>query len=249
MLAESSIDNLAKSLDMMSYMPQPYWKVQFPKPSGEFRSLSIPSWTDRIVALALLKRLSKAIEPVLSDACYAYRPGKGVAAAIQEVRTWRRRGFCWAAKVDIKDCFPNIKPWHVESSLRRVKASVAEREIVRRFLTRPLRSRFGIEPPNGLPQGVAFSPLLCNLVLSGIDRGIEREGLVHARYGDDILLASVSATGARAALDSAWNHVHGQGLSPATEKSLTCRIARETTWLGRETVAHRPVREATFAVA
>ena len=56
----------------------------------------------------MLAVLSPVIDPWLGPFSYAYRPGLGVADAVQAVARLRDEGLGWVARSDFHDCFAEI---------------------------------------------------------------------------------------------------------------------------------------------
>lgn len=60
-------------------------------------------------------------------------------------------------------------------------------KLIRRFLEAGLMQDGLIEPrTQGMPQGGPLSPLLSNILLTDLDRELERRGLALVRYADDV---------------------------------------------------------------
>lgn len=157
---------------------------------GKVRTLHIPTVGDRVVARALLTWATPLVDPYLGPSAFAYRPGLGVADAVQALAAWRDEGLTWVARTDIDDCFPSVP---VEVAFRRFDALVADPEasrIVRAFLDRTFWHDGRLRRVPGLPQGCPLSPLLTNLTLVDVDDAVSEAGFPVVRYGDDLLRQS-----------------------------------------------------------
>lgn len=178
---------LAQQLTDGSYHPSDLTEVAISKSDGGLRHLHVPAVRDRVVARALLTVVTPRIDPHLGHAAYAYRPGLGVAEAVEAVAAARDEGLRWALRTDVDDCFPTTP---VEVARRRFEALVDDPlivECVRRLLARKVRLEDGrLTQGAGLAQGCALSPLLSNLVLVDVDEALADRGFRVVRYADDL---------------------------------------------------------------
>src|SRR5690242_6982342 len=67
------------------YQPGPLRRITLRKSAGGVRYLDVPPVRDRIVSRAILGAVTARIDPLLGPACYGFRPGLGVADAVQAV--------------------------------------------------------------------------------------------------------------------------------------------------------------------
>ena len=70
-------------------------------------------------------------------------------------------------------------------------------KLIRRFLEAGMMRRGGQPRGRGTPQGGPLSPLLSNILLTDLDRELERRGLAFCRYADDCNIY-VAVAGGRA---------------------------------------------------
>jgi CRISPR-associated protein Cas1 len=66
--------------------------------------------------------VTPTVDPLLGPWSYAYRPGLGVADAVQALARLRDEGLGWVARADVADCFPSIPIGH----LRRLIAALVD---------------------------------------------------------------------------------------------------------------------------
>ncbi len=199
------------------------------------RLLHIPRVRDRVVERAVLEVVTPLVDPVLGPAAYAYRPGLGVADAVQAVVGLRAEGLTWVLRTDIDDCFPSTP---VALARRRFGALVDDPELLR--VVDLLLARMGIAAGRGrrvvrgLAQGCALSPLLSNLVLVDVDSALLREGFSVVRYADDILVAAETQSDAWEAARCASRACEELGMELGADKTAVLSFADGFAFLGEE---------------
>lgn len=179
---------------MQTYGPVRLLRVRRP---GVDRTLAIldRGTLDRYVSL--VARAAGDIERCLSPNVLANRVAAwSVHPPMLRLRPWRSERRAFAARllalaerrvplafVDVECCYASITPRVVERALLDVGSEgPADLE---RFLR--VLERAGV---TGLPVGPAPSAVLANAVLASVDRALERTGLRHIRWVDDIVLAA-----------------------------------------------------------
>ena len=90
-----------------SYFPPPIKAVKIPKKGEGFRTLGVPTVSDRIAQTAVTLWLEPLLEPVFHDDSYGYRRGKSAhdAIAVTRKRCWKSD---WVLEYDIRGLFDNI---------------------------------------------------------------------------------------------------------------------------------------------
>ena len=172
---------------------------------------------------------------MLGPAAYAYRPGLGVADAVQAVVGLRAEGLTWVLRTDVDDCFPSTP---VALARRRFGALVDDPELLR--VVDLLLARMGIAAGRGrrvvrgLAQGCALSPLLSNLVLVDVDSALLREGFSVVRYADDILVAAETQSDAWEAARCASRACEELGMELGADKTAVLSFADGFAFLGEE---------------
>lgn len=230
---ESRIQELATELADGSYLPRDVAEVRMDQ-GGKKRILRIPAVRDRIVERAILTCLTPIIDPLLGPGAYAYRPGIGVADAVQALVALREEGFGWVVRTDIKDCFPSLP---VALIRRRLEALVEDEAVLR--VCNLLLDRASIGPKgrrtfSGLPQGSALSPILANLVLMDIDARLMEEGFPVVRYSDDMAIAASNPSEAQEALRIANQAVGVLGMELGSDKTLIMSFEEGFAFLGED---------------
>jgi Reverse transcriptase (RNA-dependent DNA polymerase) len=169
--------------------------VRLRRAGGE-RRLAIldPVTRDRYVRLVAVA--AGGVEARLSDAVVANRVRSWrVEPPELRLRPWRVERRVFAARVsalartagtiafaDVRRCYASISPATVGVALRRDGIETAD--ALERFLCD--LERAGVA---GLPVGPEPSAVLANAVLAAVDRALERAGIRHLRWVDDVVLA------------------------------------------------------------
>jgi retron-type reverse transcriptase len=151
---DQALIEIAGQLLSGDYKPGWLTPVGIPRPDGRERVLHVPTVRDRIVERSVLAVITPVIDPWLGPFSYAYRPGLGVADAVQAVALLRDEGLDWAARADFHDCFGNIPLSRLRRILRVLIDDAALLELLNTFLARRAMPHAEHRRElSGLPQG------------------------------------------------------------------------------------------------
>ena len=188
----TAIQDLSEKLKAGAYTPTPLQRINVPKfnEANEWRSLSLPVVTDKVVQQAAVNLLTPVFEKEFLDCSYAYRPRKGPVRAIKCVEHILNKKLRWAVCCDIDNCFDSFNH---EKLLKAVAEKIPDDRMIQligQWLQAGCITQKGdfIDPTDGISQGSVISPLLSNIYLHHLDVFTQSQKHPYIRYGDNIIV-------------------------------------------------------------
>jgi RNA-directed DNA polymerase len=182
-----------------TYRPGPVRRKSIDKPDGTgVRMLGIPNVLDRLIQQAIVQVLTPVFDPHFSESSFGFRPKRSAHGAAKQVRATIRRGYRYAADIDLSKFFDRVGHDILMSRVARRVQDKAVLRLIGRYLRAGVLVEGILQPIEvGTPQGGPASPLLANILLDDLDKELERRGLPFVRYADDFAVFAKSRRAAQ----------------------------------------------------
>jgi len=224
---------LRKDILEGNYRPQAVRKVAIPKPQGGTRMLGIPTVTDRLVQQAIAQWLSPKYEEEFSDYSYGFRERRNAHQAVLQAQTNLNEGYEWIIEQDLEKFFDRVNHDKLMGLLTKKISDKRTLKLIRSYLNSGIMEEGVVIPrTEGTPQGSPLSPLLSNIVLNELDKGLQARGHRFVRYADDCSIYVRSEKSADRVMETITDYIESKlKLKVNRTKSRVSR-PNESTLLG-----------------
>ncbi len=215
-------DQLKQSILDGKYRPNPVRRVEIPKEDGkQKRKLGIPTVVDRVIQQAIVQVLTPIYEEQFSDNSFGFRPKRSAHDAIKRSQENMEQGYKYAVDMDLEKYFDTVNQSKLIEVLSRTIKDGRLISLIHKYLRAGVVVRNKYEETEiGVPQGGPLSPVLSNIMLTELDRELERRGHRFVRYADDLIIFCKSKRSAKRTLENTV---------PFIENKLFLKVNKEKT--------------------
>lgn len=169
-LRMSYIRKTLAKLQKETFQFRPARRILIPKPNGELRPLSIPSFEDKLVQEVIRIILESIYEPTFAPYSHGFRKGKRCHTALKDVRV-TFAGVKWLITRDINKCFDSFNHQKLIDILEKRISDQRFINLMWKLLRAGYINDFKTLTTSltGVPQGGVVSPILSNIYLHELD--------------------------------------------------------------------------------
>ncbi len=179
--------------------------------------------------------LIRKYDSFFADNLYSFRVKYGVNKAIRRLLSQKDLSSMYSYKADISDYFNSLP---VEKLLPKMEDLLREEpgclKVLKDILTDPKVYDRGelICRQKGVMAGTPFAVFLANVYLADLDRAMEAEGILYARYSDDIILFAGTEEERDRGRQLVEDHLKQAGLTINEEKRVLTSPGGSWSFLG-----------------
>ena len=217
-------------------------RIYIPKRNNKKRPISIPVIRDRAKQALHYLGLDPIAECLADPNSYGFRRERSAADAIAQcfIVLSRRSSARWILEADIASCFDKIcHSWMLEHI-------PMDKGILRKWLKAGYVERKTFHATEeGTPQGSIISPVLCNMVLDGLEKTLRKRfpkmKIYRVRYADDFIVTGPSREFLeQGVLPSIESFLAERGLQLSKEKTRITHIREGFDFLGQNVRKYGP---------
>ena len=196
-------EEIKEKIQKRKYKPSPVRRVYIPKENGDKRSLGIQTVVDRVLQQAIVQVLSPIYEKQFCETSYGFRPNRSCEMAIIKLLEYFNDGYTWIVDIDLQKFFDTVCHDKLISIIMKTIHDGELVSLIRKYLVSGVMENGAVSPTKvGTPQGGNLSPLLSNIMLNELDKGLEKRGLRFTRYADDCIIVVQSEKTANRVMES-----------------------------------------------
>lgn len=130
--------------------------------------------------------------------------------AVLKAQEFIKQGYNWVVELDLSKFFDRVNHDILMSRVAKVVEDQKILKLIRRYLNAGIMENGLVKPRSeGVPQGGPLSPLLSNIMLTELDRELEKRGHKFCRYADDCNIYVQSEEAAKRVLESVTKYLEG----------------------------------------
>ena len=134
--------------------------------------------------------------------------------AVRKAQEYIKEVYRWVVEIDLSKFFDRVNHDILMSRVAKVVEDKAILKLIRRYLNARIMENGLVKPRSeGVPQGGPLSPLLSNIMLTELDRELEKRGHKFCRYADDCNIYVKSEEAAKRVLRNTWKEGSSYGLT------------------------------------
>jgi group II intron reverse transcriptase/maturase len=230
---EAELIRLSNELSRETYEPLPLVRFFVTKSNGGQRPLSVPAVRDRVAQHGAIAVIGPRFEKEFENCSFAYRKGRSVKQALQQIEYLHAAGYTWLVDADITAYFDNIDHGLLMARVADLVPSERILRLIRQWIGARIYDGHQISQlEKGLPQGAPISPLLANLYLDTFDDQMLSSGQKLVRFADDFVVLCKSKPRAERALRLTRQIMSTLRLTLSEEKTRVTNFTEGFKYLG-----------------
>lgn len=203
--------------------------------STKKRTVYMYSGIDRFVLGVLYRALSSLYHEKFAPNCFSYKRGVNTSSAIHYIDNMKKRTKMYGVKLDIQAYFNSINREHLNKCLTELFGNdTGIRATMDELFNNDTISFRGkeLEEYKSLIPGCALGSFFANYCLREVDFHFLEQGVVYARYSDDIIILDESKEKIDEYLEYIKEHIFSYGLSINEKKYVHFEPDDEVEYLG-----------------
>jgi group II intron reverse transcriptase/maturase/CRISPR-associated endonuclease Cas1 len=200
---------------------------------GKTRAIAVSGHADRLLQRAAVDVLGPILDSLFKQCSFGYRHGRSRADAARTISNAWSDGFRYALDADISAFFDHVNWSRLFAKLDALFPDEPLIPLLRRWVEADILYRGQtIHRSQGLPLGIAISPLLANLYLDDLDDDLGIQGFRLVRFADDFVVLTKDAESAQRAEDASRAVLARLGLDLNPDKTKIVRLEDGFSYLG-----------------